>query len=373
MKKILSLFIGLGLSFNLVNGAQAANPKSIFTMDCNTQEKQVSMGYQSDPANPTNGPEIIALKFTYRFTPNGTATFDDIKDVSLQVNPSYGSFVTAENNRTVVGNTVEIKFAGGFTGGTGAAQAADLIFVKGINQKEYVINVITGELYPKNSTTNIYQNSNETFIANPSICTQTTTETTNTTNTTTTTTTTETTETNETTLTLTSDKASAKAGDVVEVTALIKNRKGLPISWSQTGGAQIIPEIANEELPNNETKSVLKFTMVESTQNIILRLAIGAVTEGITIQTESTTQATTNSAEVGEDGLTLQERLQQRRDELNAQANPTTTTNTPGNVHAAAGSLSQSGPAETSLFILVSAMVVVLWRRLKRSEVDINV
>src|SRR5690606_32243420 len=76
--------------------------------------------------------------------------------------------------------------------------------------------------------------------------------------------------TQSTTIALTADKSTAKVGDAVEVTAVIKNRNGQAVDWSQTSGTQINPTITNEEVSSTETKSVLKFTMVESTQDIVL-------------------------------------------------------------------------------------------------------
>lgn len=383
MKKILSLLTSVALMTQFVGTTLAADPKVVFSIDCNTQERQTVIGYQSNPDDLPSGAEVIALKFTFRLTPTGTTTLDDIKNATLMANPAYSSFIVAENTKTQNASNIDIKFAGGFTGGNGATHASDLIFVKGINQKEYQMNVVSGELYPKNSTTNIYTATTQSYAANPTSCGQTNTNTnTNTnsntnTNTNTNNTNTSTTNSQNTTIDLSSNKVTAKAGDSVEVTAVIKNRNGQAIDWSQTSGTQINPTITNEEVSATETKSVLKFTMVESTQDVVLRATVGGVTETITVKTETPAAPTNNSApETGTQGeQTLQERLQERLEQLNNnQANTQTpATQTPGNVHAAAGSLSESGPKETMLMIVLSLGIALGWKRLRRSELDVNV
>lgn len=390
MKKILSAIITGVFVAGAVAPAYAAAPKVVFDLDCDTQEKQVGIGYQSDPDSPANGPEVIALKFIFEILTAGTSTFDDIKDVNLMANSAFSNFIVAENNKTQNGNVMEITFAGGFTGGNGAPQAADLIYVKGINQKAFEIKVKSGEIYPKNSTTNIYQSSNESFVANPNSCAQNTNQNTNTntnttpSNTSTTTNTTTTTNNQTTSIQLSSNKQAPTLGESVEVTAIISNRNNQSIDWSQTAGAQIAPQINNEELPDGTTKSVLSFTMVNSAQDLVLKLTIGNKSEQITIKATPARPAanTTTGTETEPDtttgtqqtGTSLQDRLQQRREELNEQATPTPAqTAQPTNVHNAAGGLSQSGPAETGMLMLMALAGVYLWRKIKRSEVDVNV
>lgn len=386
MKKILSLLTSAALMVQFIGTASAADPKVVFSIDCNTQERQAVIGYQSNPDDLPAGAEVIALKFTFRLTPTGTTTLDDIKNATLMGNPAYSTFIVAENTKTQNASNMDIKFAGGFTGGNGATHANDLIFVKGINQKEYQINVVSGELYPKNSTTNIYTASTQSYAANPASCgqsnttntsTNTNTNTNNNTSTTTTNTSNTSANTQSTTIALTADKSTAKVGDAVEVTAVIKNRNGQAVDWSQTSGTQINPTITNEEVSSTETKSVLKFTMVESTQDIVLRATVGGVTEIITVKTATPANPTNNSApETGTQGeQTLQERLQERLEQLNNNQTTTQTpsTQTPGNVHAAAGSLSESGPKETTFMILLSLALVAGWKKLRRSELDVNV
>jgi len=384
MKKILSGIISTFVLAASVHSAAAASPKVVFDLDCDTQDKQVSIGYQSDPDSPANGPEVIAVKFVFEITPSGTSTFADIQNASLAANPAFSNFIVAENNKTENTNSVEITFAGGFTGGTGAPQANDLIFVNGINQKAYRVSVKSGEMYPKNSTDNIYQATNEFFVADPASCTLANNGSdsgtgNNNGNTSTNTSTTNETSTQETSIALTSNVESASAGEPVEVTAIITNRNNQSIDWSQTAGSQISPQISNEELPDGTTKSVLSFTMVESNQDIILRLVVGNASEQITVDTETANQQaapteTETPTGVQETGTSLQERLQQRREELNAQATPTTTpTAQPTNVHGAAGTLSESGPAETGLLVLLSLAALVLWKRVRPSEVNVDV
>lgn len=362
MKKILSFLIGITVLINFASVAHAAAPTIVFAIDCNTQEKIVNMGFQSNPDDPANGPEIIALKLLISISGEGETTFDDIK--GALIDKTNTDFFFAENNKSEVGSTVEIKISGGFTGGNGLSQTSDLFQIKGINQKKFKITVKEGELYPKNSTSNIYQSTNESFIADPGSCivppaitpdvTPVATETTQDT-------------TAAIDITLSSSKASAKTGDSVEVTAIIKNRSGNTINWSQTSGTQITPIINDEELPDNETKSVLSFTMVESQQDIVLKLAVGDVSKEIEIKSEIESTTTTS---VESTTTSIQDKLQQRRDSQNSQVQPTSQ---PGNIHGAAGSLSESGPGETMAIILVSALLAILWKWRRPSDVHVDV
>jgi len=123
--------------------------------------------------------------------------------------------------------------------------------------------------------------------------------------------------------------------------------------------------------------------MVETNQDIVLKLLVGTATGQTIIKTASATQnaapvenETPTNTNEGESAASLQERLQQRREELNAQATQNaapTTTQTAGNVHGAAGSLSESGPAETGMLIFLSLAIALGWKRLKRSEIQIDV
>lgn len=380
MKKILALLLVILLSQASTVFA-AGSPTASFEVDCNTQDKQAKVGYVSDPQDPANGPEIIAIKFIYKLDPTGSTTLSDLQNAKIQLNPSYSNFVVAENKTETVGSSVQIKVAGGFTGGSGLPQAKDLFFLQGTNQKSYSLTVTAGEMYPKNSTNNIFTSNGQSFTANPDACAQSTgttgTGTTGTTGTGTTGTGTTTGTTSggtttggttgvssgATTIALSSDKPVAKVGDKVNVTALISNRQGQSIDWAQTSGPQIQPDIKNEEQADGKTKSVLSYTMPDG--EVVLRVTVGAVTERISINLEGA--ATTNAAPTTPSTTsTLQDRLRERREELASTATPSTAA-APTNIHGAAGTLSKSGPEHTIILVMLSLLAVASWRKVARS------
>lgn len=381
MKKISLVLTTLLILSQVASALAAGNPTVSFQVDCNTQDKQAKVGYVSDPQDPANGPEIIAIKFVFRLDPTGATSLADLQNAKIQLNSAYSNFVVAENKTETISNAVQIKVAGGFTGGSGLPQASDLLFLQNTNQKSYSLTVTSGEMYPKNSTNNIFVSNGQSFVANPDACSQTSTGTTGTGTTGTTGSTTGTgttgggttagttsggtTGTNSTTtsITLSSDKQVGKVGDKINVTALISNRNGQSIDWAQTSGPQIQPDIKNEEQADGKTKSTLAFTMPDG--EVVLRVTVGGVTERISLKLEG---ATTNAAPTDTTATgSLQDRLRERREELASTAAPSTTT-APTNIHGAAAGLSKSGPGDTLLLGIISLLAVLGWRKLQRSE-----
>lgn len=179
----------------------------------------------------------------------------------------------------------------------------------------------------------------------------------------------------ETSIEIKSDVEKAKADAPVVVTANIKNRNQKPINWSQTCGKQIKPDIKNAEIgtpENQETESVFSFTMPTDQRNICLRLTVGTTTKTITIEAEKeevetkpaadTTTAAPDTTSTTTTDKTLEERLEERRREQQENAARAAEDAQPGNLYGAAGSLAESGPSETFLILLLSGMLLFVWK-----------
>lgn len=477
-KKLLSSFLVLSvLAVNPLFApvAYAADAKILFEVDCNTLNKNTLVGFQSDPADAANGPEIIAFEFTVKLTPQSGSTLSDLQSAKFEANAAYQNMIIAQNTSSEVSGARQLKIAGGFTQQTGLNNVKDLLSIVGVSQKAYKIEVVDGKLFPKSGGDDIYkeQTPARTFIADPSSC-QNTTPTTPTaqvgqqnvvidnfaftpaevtievgqtvqwtnadstnhtvtsvgagglnsgplangqsyqktfteagtyeyqcsihpsmtgkvivtapagtpTTTTTGTTTTPSASTTTTSITLSSDVQQGAPGDPVTVTAKILNLNGQSIEWSQSAGTRIQPNINNQATSDTETTSTLAFSMPTPATDIVLRLKVGETTETITVAgtdnptanaagtdtTGTDTASTGTTTDTGSDVGTLQERLEQRRTELEATANPTAASNPTGTLHSAAGSgLAQSGPEHT-LALMVIAGLVVMWRRKKVSQ-----
>lgn len=354
MKKILSLAVLI--SFFMVLTAQAAfagtDPKILFSLDCNTMEKKVSIGLVSNADQPGAGQEISAAKLYLVISPVTGTSFDDIKLAKLAQNMSLLNLLVAENRSDAVGNTIEIKTTIGFTGTTAPREVKDIFTITGISGKPYQIDVKSAEIYGKTSNTNLYKGPLERFTADPATC-ATVTPTGN-----------QTTipPTAATSITLSADKASGvKKGDKVTVTAIVMNRKGAGLDWTQTKGSQISPDIKNEDLDATKTKSTLTFIMPETFDEIVINLKAGSVTEKINIAPEKVggvepTPAVTPPPSPSTDTL---DRLRSRRLEQDPAE--------PQNVHASADTLTQSGPAETGIILsLITIVVMILFRKRKQ-------
>lgn len=252
---------------NSISIANAADPQVLFEVDCVAADKALQVGFQSDPADPVNGPEIIAFGFTFELAPSGSTTINDLSTATLEVNPVHTNVVIAKNTSETVGNTQVIIVEGGFTGQQGLNDVDDLFFIKGTNQKPYTITVKDGELIPENSLDNIFVNTPEqSFNVDPSTCDEAAAAV------------------GETSIEISADKSSAGGGEQVRLIATISNRGEESIDWIQTAGKQITPDIANVELENNQTESTLVFVMPGDTTDIKLKLTVGSVFEEVTIE-----------------------------------------------------------------------------------------
>jgi plastocyanin len=476
-KKIfLSIFTAL-LSISLVTSthrAFAADSKILFEVDCNTLNKDVSIGFQSDPADSANGEEIIAFELTLHLEATTGSLLSDLANAKFEPNSSYTNLIVAQNTSKDVGNIRELKIAGGFTQQSGLNDVSNLISITGVNQKAYKITVEDGKLFPKSGGDDIYTDTapKKSFSVDPSSCqsTQTNTNTqtastnienivienfvftpteinvevgdtviwtnndstkhtvtsvaagglnsgelapgesyqktftesgtfeykcsihpsmtgrvvvaataTSSPSTTPATTTSTQATSAELSIALTSSVQNANPGDEVIVTAVISNMSG-SIDWSQTEGNRIQPDIKNETTSATETKSTLTFTMPTPATNVTLRLKVSDKTETITIKgadtataaaantSDSTTTTTDNTGNDSSQTASLQERLEQRRAEQEATANPSIEIQSPtGTLHAAAGSgLTRSGPEHTSALLFASALIALAYRKKKR-------
>lgn len=389
-KKFLSPFVSAVVIVSMIGTAYAAEPKTLFDIDCDTLNKDVKVGIQSDPDDPNNGPEIIAYEFTLTLEPSGSTSIADLENAKIEENSAYSNMIVAQNTSSTQGNTRVLKIAAGFTQQTGVTDAEDLFFIENIEQKEYKITVTEGKLFPKSGGDDIYDDTEpkQTFEVDPSSCDggQQTTTTDNTANTNTGNTNTsgqnnQTTNNTETTIELTSSVQKADPGAEVIVTAVIENISA-PIDWAQTAGTRIDPRIQNQSLPDNKTQSELSFTMPTPASDITLSIKVGEVTETITIDGADQTTAnaagndqsnqteTTDSTTDGTDSLSLQERLEQRRNELQDEDTTSDTNEPSGTIHNAAGAnLAQSGPGDTVALALISLFFVYTINKRKKKEV----
>lgn len=468
-KKLFNILLTISLIGASIGPAYAADPKILFEVDCDTLNKVVQVGYESDPADPGNGPEIIAFEFTMSLEPVSGTVLGDLANAKFVQNSAFSNIIIAQNTSKEVGNKRELKIAGGFTQQTGATNPAKLLSIGGTNQKSYKITVLEGKLFPKDGGDDIFKDDppQQTFSADPSIC-QTqagtstqppgavqyknvviqnfsfTPDTTNievgktviwtnndstvhtvhsigagplnsgnlnpgdsysqtftekgtyeyqcnihpsmrgrvivvepaqTTTGTTTALPINQVSTSQTNITISSDTVQANPGDEVVVIAIIEDLQG-SIDWSQTAGTRIQPEIKNESLPDNKTKSTLTFSMPTPATDVTLRIKVGDSTEPITIKgTDTTTTAAADAQPGGVAGTeteSLEERLRRRREEQLATAEPTTTQDPSGTVYSAAGSeLARSGPEHTAALVIISmGIVFILKRRRKKTLLE---
>src|SRR3990170_2125865 len=171
MKKLLAYIFSSLCIFLMISTAQAANPQVLMNLDCDTLEKQVNIGFLSDPANPSGGPEIIVFKFVLELTPTGTTTLADLASAALVENPNYTNVIIAKNTSGTVSNKVVLTIEGGFTGQNGLNNVADLLFLRNTNKKSFQISVASGELIPKNTINNIFVASPpQSYTSDPSTC-----------------------------------------------------------------------------------------------------------------------------------------------------------------------------------------------------------
>lgn len=389
-KMSLAILLAMSIMGNSISPAMAAvDPKLVYKIDCNSSDKHVNIGLVSDPADPSTGPEIIAFKFVLQLIPSGTTTVTDLKDAKIEKNTAYTKMIIAENKTVELSTSVEITLAGGFTDQTGVNNADDLFFLKGIDEKTYRIKVKEGEMYKIGDTNNIFNVPNDFFSVDPSICgggtTPSGTTQTGTTGTSTGTsgtaastvsatgtngaTTTVSTTGDETIIAISSDKSTPQGGEEVTVTALISNRKGASIDWIQTAGTQITPAIQNEELASGQTKSDLVFTMPQQTTDITLKVTVGSVDESIKISGSLRGAAEVVTAEGIQEAESLRDRLRKRREQEGVAGAAAAGVQAPTNVHAAAGGLTGSGPRETALFLFISILLALGYKKLKGSEI----
>jgi plastocyanin len=174
-KNLSSLFLSLILSLALLGQsptAFAADAKILFDIDCNTLNKDVLVGFQSDPADPSNGEEIIAFEFTVNLEPLSGTVLADLANAKFQANNSYNNLIVAQNTSNEVGTVRQLKIAGGFTQQTGLNNVNDLLSITGVSQKSYKISVEDGKLFPKSGGDDIYTDSapKQSFSADPSSC-----------------------------------------------------------------------------------------------------------------------------------------------------------------------------------------------------------
>ncbi len=366
-KKLLSLVIALLVLQSLVGAVKAASdPKILFGLDCTSAEKVVQVGFQSNPDDPANGPEIIAARFTLTLTPSGATSLDDIKNASLQLSGSASNAVPAENSTTTVGSSIETKIMVAFSTGSGLPQSKDIVLVKGIDKKAYQISVKSAELYPKNSTSNIYKGGSASFLADPVSCVGATSSTPATSSITA-----------VTAITLTSDKSLAKPGDSVTVTALVQNRNGGNIDWTQKSGGSFQPQIANQDQADGSTKSTLTFVMPAAGDSVKLEVKVGASVQSTTIALD---KPAGSQADTSTPSDSLEERLRKRREaqQSNSGAADIVTPSdassdgaSVSSIHQAAGqtNLTGSGPRENVLLAgLGSIGILMLWKIVKKKS-----
>lgn len=465
-----------------ISAVQAAtNPTLKHQVDCQSADKTVEVGFVSDPANPSAGPEIIAFRLVLQLIPSVSTTVSDLKNVDVVFNnASYSKLIEAENKVEEEATLVKVTVAGGFTNNEGLKDVDDLILLKNIGDKTYRIKVLDGEMYEKGNTNNIFNVPSDFYSVDPASCQASSTTTsgtsstsgssssqatqqtitidnlayspqalsvpvgtqvvwsnndstphtvtspngtplnsgtlspgrnyrytftqpgtytytctihpsmtgtitvtgsgtaastntasnTNTGSTTSNTSQSTTTSSTTDTIDLSVDKANPSAGETVVVTATIQNRGTNSIDWTQTAGAQIQPQIANEEQSDGSTKSTLTFDMPAESSDIVIAIKVGSETDNITIP-GTILRGAAEPTEGIQDGSSIQERLAARRAEQQAQAgaNEGNETQTAGNIHSAAGGLTNSGPTETALFVLVSVILAFGWRKLQGSEV----
>jgi len=468
-KKLINSLLTLSLVLSSIMPAFAADAKVLFEVDCDTLNKDTQVGFQSDSADPANGPEIIAYEFTMVLAPVSGSTLADLANAKFEPNAAFTNMIVAQNTSKDVGQTRELKIAGGFTQQQGVSDAQELLIITGVTQKPYKITVQDGKLFPKDGGDNIYSNAapKKTFTADPSACSSQTSTTPDPTATPGTenvaienfsfipdaitvekgtrvlwtnndsadhtvtsigsgplksptlstgetyaatfnevgtfeyqctihpsmrarvivtekqsgtgtadtgSTTTSSTSSTGVNIAISSDKDQANPGDEVVVTAIISNLDG-SIDWSQTAGTRIQPNIANESQPDNTTKSTLTFQMPTPATDITLRVKVKDTTETITIAgTDAATAgaAPTEGSEVTPTEAStqsLQERLQERREQQQSEANPTQPS---GTIHGAAGTtLTRSGPEHTTALVLLSVGLVYLLRRKKQGLTEL--
>ncbi len=362
-KRLLSIIVAfLVLQALSATVKAAADARITFTQDCNSVAKLVQIGFQSNPDDPANGPEIIAVRLTLSLTPGGATTVDDLKNASLQINSNVSSAVSAEQSTSVVGNAVETKIMVAFSTGPGLSQSRDMVLIKGVDNKAYQVSLKSAELYPKNSTSNIYKGGSTSFSADPASCVSSSTSATST-------------STVVTAISLTSDKPTAKPGDAVMVTAVIQNRNGGNIDWTQKAGGSMQPQISNQDQADGSTKSTLVFAMPSSGDDVKLEVKVGASVQSLTIAIDKPAQLSTDASSPSD---TLEERLRKRRE---AQQNDSASVDlvgpsdaapgdsTTSNIHQAAGQtdLAGSGPGETALIAALGAILLLaVWKRISK-------
>ncbi|MDP2691524.1 MAG: hypothetical protein Q8O95_03940 [bacterium] len=349
MKKILfGIIFASVLVHNSVGNAYADAPQILFDLDCTSTNKDLKIGFESDPATPGNGAEIIAFRFVFDLNPGGTTTVNDLLQAQVNLNPTYTNAFEANKETSSSGSTVSITIEGGFTQEMGYRSIEDLMILSGIQEKAYTIVVREGDLIPKGSVNDVYVDTPpQQFQADPGSC-QTGSGTTTTGSAPTM------------GIILVADKPSATAGENVAVTATISGRVNESINWSQTSGSAIQPQIANQVLANGDTESVLTFSMPTGSTDILLKLTVGEISENISIQSVVAEETHEAATETDTTGQTLEERLAERQaEQAAAAAAAASQTTTTGSVATQTGTLSESGPAENSLLILIA--VIVLW------------
>ncbi len=376
MKKILSLL----LAFSLLNisMAAAASPQYSITPDCDTADKNGKIGLVSDPDDPDNGPEIIAFKLEMNIDPAGSTTYDDIKNARIEANSAFNNIIIAENTaEKVSGSHVKINISGGFTP-PGINNTEALLYIKGIREKEYKVTFISGELFAKNSTDNIFVNNPpQVFNLDPTSCDQQSNGSgnSNTNN--------QNTPVGTTSIALTTDSADPQPGQQVSVTATIQNLGNKELEWVQTAGSPITPEIVNTQLSSTEAQSVVSFKIpsdITTNETITLRLRAGTTVESIDLEIntgqEGELRGSADTSENQSAADDLRERLRQRREEAIQQGSTTPAADQgqasipeePGNIHGSAGALSQSGPEDMVwLLLLAGLMTAMLSYRNQRS------
>lgn len=360
-KIVLGFLITLLLSLQAPGVTAQSSSGAVFLLgqQCEAQQAKGKIGFDA------KGTEVIVFQVILEATRNSSDPASVLTPLVIQPNTAaYSNLTIAKNQKSTVGDAVRFEVEGGFTQQQGKKIIDDLLYLQGVSQLPVNLKVISGQLIPKDSINNIYQSAQEQFQIQPSTCRSQTAS--------------STTASNAVTIQLTSNKSQVAPAEEAILTAEIQGRTTEQIEWIQTSEPRLPsdPTISSRLETSGKTISTLTFPMPEQVSFVDFKVKVGTVTQtlritssGGTLKSAAPTDDSPTDAE-----LSLQERLRQRRleqDAADTAAPETPVTEPSGTLHSAAGvDLTQSGPADTALLVLLSLVILWGWRRIFQNSIS---
>jgi hypothetical protein len=405
MQKIATTLVSMAILLITVaipqsHAQSATDPVTNFSIECNSSTKPLLVGFTSDPSQPNDGPLIIAGSYQLHVAPITPSLIDDLADITLTPNePQYTNLFMAENTKVKQGNTYVFNITFGFTGQQAINTAEDLFFINVPAGQNAKVTVESAELFGLNDVSNLYvpHDPKENFMYNAQDCTAILANENNNSS--------ENTEENQTPDTppqiLITAPASQERGAVVNISAQMQDVSSMSVQWVQTAGPATQPTIEDD---TEFLTSELSFTMPDDTPNdtvFTFEITVTNNDNGQTATDEATvsvrgelagtagalpnagslntlnnnataslvdqpaSSAATSSTTTTSDTTTTATQTTT----TGATAAATTNNNqvTPTTIHGTQN-LVNSGPKETALIILVSILLLVGYKRLRKSR-----